>query len=183
MRRAFSCGKGRKYLVYYGAARAYQNERSFSMYCTRKVNDDYTWVGADGRRLAMFEGVFDVPNGISFNSYLLRDEKTVLFDTTDAPHLPGKSPPCAGGAVAGLRGGTPHGAGSHGGAGGAGAALPGGADLLQRYGQDHDDPVLRHRPSGAHPCGEGGGYPLHRAAHAALYCGSHGPLAGGTDDL
>ena len=54
------------------------------MYCTRKVNDDYTWVGADGRRLAMFEGVFDVPNGISFNSYLLRDEKTVLFDTTDA---------------------------------------------------------------------------------------------------
>mgnify|MGYP000379240110 CR=1 FL=1 len=54
------------------------------MYCTRKVNDDYTWVGADGRRLAMFEGVFDVPNGISFNSYLLRDEKTVLFDTADA---------------------------------------------------------------------------------------------------
>ena len=54
------------------------------MYCTRKVNDDYTWVGADGRRLAMFEGVFDVPNGISFNSYLLRDEKTVLFDTSDA---------------------------------------------------------------------------------------------------
>ena len=54
------------------------------MYCTRRINDDYTWVGADGRRLAMFEGVFDVPNGISFNSYLLRDEKTVLFDTTDA---------------------------------------------------------------------------------------------------
>ena len=54
------------------------------MYCTRKVNDDYTWVGADGRRLAMFEGVFDVPNGISFNSYLLMDGKTVLFDTADA---------------------------------------------------------------------------------------------------
>ena len=42
------------------------------MYCTRRINDDYTWVGADGRRLAMFEGVFDVPAGISFNSYLLR---------------------------------------------------------------------------------------------------------------
>ena len=54
------------------------------MYCTRRINDDYTWVGADGRRLAMFEGVFDVPAGISFNSYLLRDEKTVLFDTSDA---------------------------------------------------------------------------------------------------
>ena len=54
------------------------------MYCTRKVNEDYTWVGADGRRLAMFEGVFDVPYGISFNSYLLKDEKTVLFDTVDS---------------------------------------------------------------------------------------------------
>ena len=43
------------------------------MFCTRKVNDDYTWVGADGRRLAMFEGVYDVPRGISFNSYLLMD--------------------------------------------------------------------------------------------------------------
>ena len=54
------------------------------MFCTRKVNDDYTWVGADGRRLAMFEGVYDVPRGISFNSYLLMDGKTVLFDTADA---------------------------------------------------------------------------------------------------
>ncbi len=54
------------------------------MYCTRKINDDYTWVGADARRLAMFEGVFGVPDGISFNSYLLKDEKTVLFDTADS---------------------------------------------------------------------------------------------------
>ena len=54
------------------------------MYCTRKVNDDYTWVGADCRRLALFEGVFGVPDGISFNSYLLTDEKTVLFDTVDS---------------------------------------------------------------------------------------------------
>lgn len=49
-----------------------------------KVNEDYTWIGADGRRLAMFEGVFDVPEGISFNSYLLKDDKTVLFDTADS---------------------------------------------------------------------------------------------------
>ncbi len=50
------------------------------MYCVRKVNDDYTWIGADSRRLAVFEGVF----GVSYNSYLLLDEKTVLFDTVDA---------------------------------------------------------------------------------------------------
>ena len=48
------------------------------MYCTRKVNDDYTWVGADCRRLALFEGVFGVPEGVSYNSYLLLDEKTEM---------------------------------------------------------------------------------------------------------
>lgn len=53
------------------------------MYCTRKVTDDLTWVGADDRRLACFEGVYGVPDGVSYNSYLLIDDKTVLFDTVD----------------------------------------------------------------------------------------------------
>ena len=53
------------------------------MYCTRKVTDDLTWVGADDRRLVCFEGVYGVPDGVSYNSYLLQDEKTVLFDTVD----------------------------------------------------------------------------------------------------
>ena len=54
------------------------------MYCCRKVTDDLYWVGANDRRLAMFEGVYSVPDGVSYNSYLLLDEKTVLFDTVDA---------------------------------------------------------------------------------------------------
>ena len=53
------------------------------MYCTRKVTNDLTWVGADDRRLACFEGVYGVPDGVSYNSYLLIDNKTVLFDTVD----------------------------------------------------------------------------------------------------
>ena len=53
------------------------------MHCTRKVLDDLIWVGADDRRLAFFEGVYGVPDGVSYNSYLLLDEKTVLFDTVD----------------------------------------------------------------------------------------------------
>ena len=53
------------------------------MQCTRKVTDDILWVGADDRRLSMFEGVYSVPRGVSYNSYLLLDEKTVLFDTVD----------------------------------------------------------------------------------------------------
>ena len=51
------------------------------MYCIKKMTDDLTWVGANDRRLAMFEGVYSVPGGVSYNSYLLNDEKTVLFDT------------------------------------------------------------------------------------------------------
>ncbi|MBQ6654869.1 MAG: flavin reductase [Erysipelotrichaceae bacterium] len=53
------------------------------MHNTRRVLDDLLWVGADDRRLSCFEGVYDVPNGVSYNSYLLLDEKTVLFDTCD----------------------------------------------------------------------------------------------------
>lgn len=53
------------------------------MYCTKKITDDLVWVGANDRRLAMFEGVYSVPRGVSYNSYLLKDELTVLFDTVD----------------------------------------------------------------------------------------------------
>ena len=53
------------------------------MHCYRKVKEDLYWVGGNDRRLAMFEGVYSVPDGVSYNSYLLLDEKTVLFDTVD----------------------------------------------------------------------------------------------------
>lgn len=47
------------------------------------MTEDLFWVGSNDRRLAMFEGVYSVPGGVSYNSYLLIDEKTVLFDTVD----------------------------------------------------------------------------------------------------
>ncbi len=53
------------------------------MHCTRKITDDLIWIGVNDRRLALFENVFPIPNGVSYNSYLLKDEKTVLFDTVD----------------------------------------------------------------------------------------------------
>ncbi len=53
------------------------------MHCTRKVLEDLVWVGADDRRLVCFEGVYGVPDGVSYNSYVMSDEKTVLFDTVD----------------------------------------------------------------------------------------------------
>lgn len=53
------------------------------MYCTRKVKEDLIWVGADDRRLACFEGVYGVPDGVSYNSYVMLDEKVAIFDTVD----------------------------------------------------------------------------------------------------
>ena len=53
------------------------------MHCIRKVTDDLLWIGASDRQHPHFEAVLPIPNGMSFNSYLLLDEKTVLFDTVD----------------------------------------------------------------------------------------------------
>ncbi|HIX16464.1 MAG TPA: FprA family A-type flavoprotein [Candidatus Hungatella pullicola] len=53
------------------------------MYCIKKINNDLFWVGGTDRRLALFENHYPIPNGVSYNSYLLLDEKTVLFDTVD----------------------------------------------------------------------------------------------------
>lgn len=53
------------------------------MFCVRKVTEDLYWVGGNDRRLALFENIHPIPRGVSYNSYLLIDEKTVLFDTVD----------------------------------------------------------------------------------------------------
>lgn len=53
------------------------------MYNTKKITDDLYYVGANDRRIALFEGVYSVPTGVSYNSYILLDDKTVLLDTVD----------------------------------------------------------------------------------------------------
>ena len=53
------------------------------MHCFRKVTEDLYWVGASDRRLELFENIFPLSDGVSYNSYLLMDEKTVLFDSAD----------------------------------------------------------------------------------------------------
>lgn len=54
------------------------------MHCAKKVTDDLYWIGGSDRRLALFENVYPIPRGVSYNSYVLLDEKTVLLDTVDA---------------------------------------------------------------------------------------------------
>ena len=53
------------------------------MYNIRNITSDLFLVGGNDRRLALFESAYPVPNGVSYNSYLLTDEKTVLLDTVD----------------------------------------------------------------------------------------------------
>ena len=53
------------------------------MHCVQSITPDILFLGASDRRQALFENVFPIPRGISYNSYLVKDEKTVLLDTAD----------------------------------------------------------------------------------------------------
>ncbi|SEG05755.1 Flavorubredoxin [Eubacterium ruminantium] len=54
------------------------------MHNTIRVNNDVTYIGASDRRIALFENAYPVGNGMSYNSYLVTDKKTVLLDTCDS---------------------------------------------------------------------------------------------------
>jgi len=49
----------------------------------RKITEDLLYIGCSDRRIQLFESAYPVPDGVSYNSYLLKDEKNVLFDTVD----------------------------------------------------------------------------------------------------
>ncbi|MEG1847829.1 MAG: FprA family A-type flavoprotein [Lachnospiraceae bacterium] len=53
------------------------------MYCTRQITEDITWIGGSDRRLARFENLFPLPHGVSYNAYVIMDEKTAILDTVD----------------------------------------------------------------------------------------------------
>ena len=54
------------------------------MYNYRKLTQDLYYIGGSDRRLSRFENVYPTPGGMSYNSYLLLDEQTVLMDTVDS---------------------------------------------------------------------------------------------------
>ncbi|MDD5940484.1 MAG: FprA family A-type flavoprotein [Lachnospiraceae bacterium] len=53
------------------------------MYNVRRITDDIWWCGANDHRLHLFENIHPIPQGVSYNCYVLLDEHTVLFDTVD----------------------------------------------------------------------------------------------------
>lgn len=54
------------------------------MYCTREVAPDVYWVGGSDRRLALFENMFPLPDGVSYDAYVILDDKTAALDTVDS---------------------------------------------------------------------------------------------------
>lgn len=66
------------------AAAAFDGKAKFAgAHNIRKVSEDLVYLGVSDRRLELFENVYPIPRGVSYNSYLLLDEQTVLFDTVD----------------------------------------------------------------------------------------------------
>ena len=53
------------------------------MQLSRKIAEDTYYVGSSDRRLELFENIYPIERGVSYNSYMVMDEKTVLLDTVD----------------------------------------------------------------------------------------------------
>ena len=53
------------------------------MHCTKELKKGLFWVGGSDRKLHRFESQYPIPRGVSYNAYVLMDEKTVLLDTVD----------------------------------------------------------------------------------------------------
>lgn len=49
-----------------------------------KITEDIFYVGVNDHKIDLFEGQYDVPNGMAYNSYLIMDEKIAVMDTVDA---------------------------------------------------------------------------------------------------
>ena len=49
-----------------------------------KITDDILYVGVNDHEIDLFEGQYIVPNGMAYNSYVIRDEKIAVMDTVDA---------------------------------------------------------------------------------------------------
>ena len=61
---------------------SYEEKRK-TMYCTKKIKDEIFWVGVNDRHLSLFENVYPIERGVSYNSYVVKDEKNTLLDTVD----------------------------------------------------------------------------------------------------
>ena len=64
------------------------------MYCVRNITEDLYWVGANDHRLHLFENIHPIPRGVSYNAYLLLDEKNRFVRYGRLVRLPAASGKC-----------------------------------------------------------------------------------------
>ena len=50
---------------------------------TMQITNDILYVGVNDHQVDLFEGQYDVPNGMAYNSYVIKDEKIAVMDTVD----------------------------------------------------------------------------------------------------
>ena len=50
------------------------------MYCCTKINNDIIWIGVNDRKTQRFENYIPLDNGVTYNSYLIMDEKICIVD-------------------------------------------------------------------------------------------------------
>jgi flavorubredoxin len=67
---------------------AWMADEGRAMYNVCKVAEDTWWLGANDRRIELFENTYPVPNGMSYDNYLIMDEKTCLMDGVDEAVMP-----------------------------------------------------------------------------------------------
>ena len=60
-----------------------KNNYGYYMNGIREVTDDIYWIGGNDHRLALFENIFPIPKGVSYNSYIILDDKTCVMDSVD----------------------------------------------------------------------------------------------------
>ena len=80
-----------------------------------KIGNDIYYVGVNDHQVDLFEGQYEVPNGMSYNSYVIKDEKIAVMDTVDANFTEewlGNVARSPGWSKTGLSGCTAYGAGS-----------------------------------------------------------------------
>ena len=53
------------------------------MHIIREINNETYYIGGSDRRISLFENIYPLDHGVSYNSYIIMDEKTALLDTVD----------------------------------------------------------------------------------------------------
>ena len=56
-------------------------------YIKMEIKEGVLYVGVDDRKIDLFEGQYEVPNGMAYNSYVILDEKIAVLDSVDGAFL------------------------------------------------------------------------------------------------